>query len=59
MMKQGACASTGVLQGGTAAGAAPSMQEFFNERLTDAEFVSEFLLCVVIVIFIKPDDSFT
>jgi hypothetical protein len=28
-------------------------------RLTDAEFVSEFLLGVFIVVFMKSDDSFT
>ena len=59
MMKQGARAPTCMRQGSTAAAVAPSMQEFFNERFTDTEFVSEFLLGVVIVVFMKADDSFT
>src|SRR5205085_4996779 len=59
MALQGARASSGVRQGGAAAGAAPAAQELFNERFTDGEFVSQFLLRVIIMVFIKPDDALT
>jgi hypothetical protein len=58
VMLQSACAPARVWQGGTAAADTPTAQEFFNERFADAEFVSEILLRVVTMVFMKPNDAF-